>query len=197
MPGREDNGFRRDSSAILAGWLQNDGRERGDDRGETHRAHRAMRAPGGKDAGKPLTSDHDAKRGVSEHGRKARWSAVVGWEYVDGQIAPSRVMRFDQRDFASPEPAFDFFFARDCGADVAEALVVDEAGHTVFLREAGHNFQAVLKDSAVEAIGYTRVKDAGLAGKYVDEATLHTREHFTLMGKSQGAGRARGNSNVF
>jgi hypothetical protein len=43
------------------------------------------------------------------------------------EILPPRILRFDQRDFLDPQPAFQLFLSSDGSVHVVEAFVVDQA----------------------------------------------------------------------
>jgi hypothetical protein len=48
----------------------------------------------------------------------------------------------------------------DRGADIATALLIDEAVDVVLSGEAGEQFTLVFKDPALQVVGHTRVERA-------------------------------------
>ncbi len=70
------------------------------------------------------------------------------------------VERFDQGDFLRSAPLFDFFFARDGGANVGVGFEPDKLGDVVSLREAGDGFFFVLADAVGKVTGHAEVEYA-------------------------------------
>jgi hypothetical protein len=96
---------------------------------------------------------------------------------MPGQIVPGGIAAFDECYFFLTPPRFDFFFPRDCVADVFVRLEVDEAVDAVARCEALHFAFAVLNESSFEVVGYADVKVARAACEYVDaERAGHERD---------------------
>ena len=54
-----------------------------------------------------------------------------------GQIAPARILFFDQLNFPIAVPVLQLLFTRDCLLRRCERFDVDEEVHTIFLDEFG------------------------------------------------------------
>jgi hypothetical protein len=62
----------------------------------------------------------------------------------------------------------------DRGADIATALIIDEAVEVVFSSEAGEEFALVLKDAAHQVARHARVERARIVGHDVNVVRLHS-----------------------
>ena len=86
---------------------------------------------------------------------------------------PLGVNGFNEGDFAFAEPAFEFFFASNGGADVGEKLEVDQLFGFVARREAGEQPCFVLEDTPIKIVGDADVEHAGCGGHDVCGVGLH------------------------
>jgi hypothetical protein len=84
----------------------------------------------------------------------ARTLPGFGWE----DVFPGGIGSLDQLDLLRSGPAFEFFFAGDGVADVAEVFAVDQAVDVVVCSVGFDDRFAVCGDSAMDVIGYADVE---------------------------------------
>ena len=92
------------------------------------------------------------------------------------QVFPSRVLRFNQRSFLSPQPAFDRFFAGDGIADVLERFIVNQTMNFVIAGESRIDVVLVLPSAAIDVVGDAGVKHSRFAGQNVNVEVAHGKQ---------------------
>ncbi len=101
------------------------------------------------------------------------------------QVLPMRVVAIDEPQFLLAPPAFDFFLARDCRANVAKHFMVHQPEDAVTLRKSRHRAVAVLFQPAFEIVRYADVEIARAAGEDVDAVgAVHARRRIKQLSQS-------------
>ena len=90
------------------------------------------------------------------------------WEPIRGEVVPARVIALYEPDFLLMTPSLDFFLSRDGEVDVAEHLVMHEAGNFIAFGESGDESEAVLGHAALKAVCDAGIEVSRAAGEDVD-----------------------------
>src|SRR6266853_802825 len=89
------------------------------------------------------------------------------------QVFPGRVLRFNQPNFLSPQPALNRFFADDGFVHLLERFIVNETVNFVIASESGIDIVLVVPSAAIDVVSDASVEYSRFAGQNVDVEMSH------------------------